>query len=734
MANTIRIKRRSSVGPIGAPSSLQNAELAFNESDNTLYYGWGTGGAGGTATQALAIGGDGSFVTRGTDQDVSGDKLFTGTITAANLIVVDTISVPNSSILLARDTSGSYVESVSANTYNIKINGGASLDTEAGVAIFDLATTTVTAGTYGGSTAIPFFTVDDYGRLTNAGTVDVATTLSISGDTGGSDTVDLLVDTLYVKGGTHLTSTVTDNTFTITTDATTANTANTLITRGANGEFDAGRINGLLITSVTGKNSTLTIGNNTLLSVGSSASVTFADSTDLSIEGQGDITIGNGTAITTGVDSDLTTGDNSSLTFNNYSVFTAGVSSSYISGTGSSLTTGNNSAISIGASSSLTTGDNSTQTFNNASVFTVGASSTFTSGSGSTFTAGTNSNFTTANSSTIQFIGGYTTNLTSTGTTNLTLPATTDTLVGKATQDTFTNKTYDTAATGNLFYINSRQVTGYSGDGNIVILQSNPTFLTSLDGSETFTAFASSTDLSIGTTSTDNSNLNISTGATANGNTKTINIGTNGASGSITNIVFGSAVTGATGLAIFNNDVVISGDLTINGTTTTVNSTIISVDDKNLELGSTTTPTDITADGGGITLKGTTDKTFNWINSTDSWTSSENLDLEIGKIYSINGIEVLSSSSLGTGVLTSSLTAVGNITTGTWNADTINVNRGGTGRQSFTTNGIVYGNNGSTLQVTAAGTWDAVNSIGQILSVNSSGVPTWTNTIDGGTF
>ena len=78
MANTIRIKRRSSVGPIGAPSSLQNAELAFNESDNTLYYGWVTGGAGGTATQALAIGGDGSFITRGTDQDISGNKIFTG--------------------------------------------------------------------------------------------------------------------------------------------------------------------------------------------------------------------------------------------------------------------------------------------------------------------------------------------------------------------------------------------------------------------------------------------------------------------------------------------------------------------------------------------------------------------------------------------------------------------------------------------------------------------------------
>lgn len=57
MANTIRIKRRAS-GAVGAPASLANAELAFNEVDHTLYYGEGTGGAGGTASVVLAIAGD----------------------------------------------------------------------------------------------------------------------------------------------------------------------------------------------------------------------------------------------------------------------------------------------------------------------------------------------------------------------------------------------------------------------------------------------------------------------------------------------------------------------------------------------------------------------------------------------------------------------------------------------------------------------------------------------------
>jgi len=75
------------------------------------------------------------------------------------------------------------------------------------------------------------------------------------------------------------------------------------------------------------------------------------------------------------------------------------------------------------------------------------------------------------------------------------------------------------------------------------------------------------------------------------------------------------ALTGtATGV-----NLTLSGDLTVNGTTTTLNSTTVSIDDKNLELGKVATPTDTTADGGGITLKGGTDKTITWSNATDTW-------------------------------------------------------------------------------------------------------------------
>jgi hypothetical protein len=64
MANTIRIRRRNSSGSAGAPSSLQQAELAYNEADSTLYIGVGTGGAGGSATTIASIGGSGTFATK----------------------------------------------------------------------------------------------------------------------------------------------------------------------------------------------------------------------------------------------------------------------------------------------------------------------------------------------------------------------------------------------------------------------------------------------------------------------------------------------------------------------------------------------------------------------------------------------------------------------------------------------------------------------------------------------
>ena len=78
--------------------------------------------------------------------------------------------------------------------------------------------------------------------------------------------------------------------------------------------------------------------------------------------------------------------------------------------------------------------------------------------------------------------------------------------------------------------------------------------------------------------------------------------------------------------AKLDDNITIAGNLTVSGNTTTITSTTLTVDDKNIELGSTASPTDSTADGGGITLKGTTDKTILWENDTDSWNFNQNIE------------------------------------------------------------------------------------------------------------
>ena len=79
---------------------------------------------------------------------------------------------------------------------------------------------------------------------------------------------------------------------------------------------------------------------------------------------------------------------------------------------------------------------------------------------------------------------------------------------------------------------------------------------------------------------------------------------------------------------VIGQNLTVSGNVTIQGGATTIESTTLTVDDKNIELGTVDTPTDVTADGGGITLKGTSDKTILWTDSTDSWDVNQDLNID----------------------------------------------------------------------------------------------------------
>ena len=131
-----------------------------------------------------------------------------------------------------------------------------------------------------------------------------------------------------------------------------------------------------------------------------------------------------------------------------------------------------------------------------------------------------------------------------------------------------------------------------------------------------------------------------------------------------------------------SGNLIVSGNLTVDGTTTTVNSTTLSVDDKNIEIGSVATPSDTTADGGGLTLKGASDKTLTWVNSTDCWTFNQSLDLTAGSAS------------------TPALILNGDVNTGLFQpaADQIAIATAGTERFKVTANGGIHFNNAELIE------------------------------------
>lgn len=207
------------------------ADVGTTDTVNTNEIVTFTGDTGITTTVAnnsVTIDLDDTAVTPGSYGNTTAIATFTvdqqGRLTAAGTATIAT------NLSIAGDSG---VDGVSLLTDTLTFTGGTALTSAVSNnnVTINLDNTAVSPGSYGNTTAIATFTVDQQGRLTAAGTANIATSLSIAGDSG-TDSVALLADTLTITGGTALTSAVTNNTVTINLD-------NTAVTTGSYGSATA---------------------------------------------------------------------------------------------------------------------------------------------------------------------------------------------------------------------------------------------------------------------------------------------------------------------------------------------------------------------------------------------------------------------------------------------------------------------------------------------------------------
>jgi len=174
--------------------------------------------------------------------------------------------------------------------------------------------------------------------------------------------------------------------------------------------------------------------------------------------------------------------------------------------------------------------------------------------------------------------------------------------------------------------------------------------------------------------------------------------------GAATTIQMGTGGDGG-GSTTIGHDLVVQGDLTVNGSQTTINSTTLTVDDKNIVIASGAADSSA-ANGAGITIDGAS-ATLTWDHANTTWDSNQDFNLASGKEYFINDASVLNATTLGSAVVNSSLQTLGTITTGVWNGTIIDPTYGGTGvnngSKTITLGGSFTHTGAHTLGITTTG-------------------------------
>lgn len=339
-----------------------------------------------------------------------------------------------------------------------------------------------------------------------------------------------------------------------------------------------------------------------------------------------------------------------------------------------------NSAIITASGTNLTFNNGNFTTGNIVTGIVTNVSGTYLnySGIGTIATVGgTNLTYTTGNLGTANIVSGLVTSITGT-TLNYSGIGTINTLSG-------TNLTYSTGNLGTANVVTGVVTTisgtnlNYTGVGTIATLNSTLGSITTLNGiNATYTTgnFGTANIVTGVVTTISGTNLNyIGIGTIANLNTTYINTSgiitatqfSTGASGTGINITSGS-ITGPSTITIDpagvgdnTGAVRIKGDLYVDGTEFIVNSSTIELADFNVGIASTVASNAL-LDGAGIGIGSTNiRKLFTYDFTNDALRSSENFNILSGKTYKINGTDVLSSTTLGGGVVNSSLTSVGTL-------------------------------------------------------------------------